>query len=252
MELALTLTIVTWNVFGEPVDFDARSDAAIAELGRSGAEVIALQEVSSGFLRKLSAASWVRDGGYQGIVAQDQAVAPGGLYLLSKYPIDSVRFEKLTSALGRGVLLARVKTPRGHVTFAVVHLDSYQHQGPNRKKQLLEINALLGGADAVILGDFNYGDGAPEGAGLPSTFVDAVRSVSARKPRFTWNNEKNPLAKKNAFTDEPSRRLDRVMLRSTAWRHKAVRLVGDKPFAPNRFASDHFGVRAQLKARAPK
>jgi hypothetical protein len=58
------------------------------------------------------------------------------------------------------------------------------------------------------------------------------------------------MAKKGSFPGEKSRRLDRIFLRSTVWKGKDIRIIGDQPITPGKkdlFPSDHFGLVATVK-----
>ncbi len=58
------------------------------------------------------------------------------------------------------------------------------------------------------------------------------------------------MARKGAFPKEPSRRLDRILLRSSIWKAEGIRILGDAPVSPETpdvFPSDHFGLACTLK-----
>jgi endonuclease/exonuclease/phosphatase family metal-dependent hydrolase len=187
-------------------------------------------------------------------------MAVGGVFLLSKTPFKDVRFLDLPSKYGRKALVARFNPatsdndekdakPRLPV-IAVVHLESELDAGETRAKQLAAIFAeLKEDDDAVILGDFNFGDDEqPETRSIPSKFHDVWKELLPQAPGLTWDIEKNPLAARNSFPGEGSRRLDRVLLRSTRRHARQIRMIGDKPIAPNStvFPSDHFGLECVL------
>ena len=57
------------------------------------------------------------------------------------------------------------------------------------------------------------------------------------------------MAKKGSFPGEKSRRLDRILLRSSVWKPREIRMIGDQPINPGKkdlFPSDHFGLLAGL------
>ena len=133
-------------------------------------------------------------------------------------------------------------------------LDHYSSVGT---KQLDRIFSLVEDAsDVFVLGDFNFGDGEPEGARIPTSYVDLWKALRPTDPGLTWNMEKSPMAKVQSFQGEKSRRLDRILIRSKRWVPESVRIVGDEPYSADGrlFPSDHFGVvgvvrRGQREAR---
>ena len=64
-------------------------------------------------------------------------------------------------------------------------------------------------------------------------------------PGLTWDIKKSKMAKKESFDGEKSRRIDRILVRSSAWQPKSIRIIGDEPVVPGErdlFPSDHFGL----------
>jgi hypothetical protein len=73
--------------------------------------------------------------------------------------------------------------------------------------------------------------------------------VHPKDPGYTWNIEVSDMARKGSFPGEPSRRLDRILVRSNVWVPEKIRIIGDKPVVPKNkelFPSDHFGLIATL------
>jgi endonuclease/exonuclease/phosphatase family metal-dependent hydrolase len=170
----------------------------------------------------------------------------GGQLILSKAPIESASVHKLTGPQGRTVLIVTIRIGGRKVDIATTHLESPLADGPIRAKQIDSILPRLRSADdAVFLGDLNFGDGEPEEKNLDAAYVDLWKNLKPREPGFTWNIETSDMAKKGSFPGEKSRRLDRILIRSTVWKPKEIRIIGDEPLTSGKkdlFPSDHFGL----------
>lgn len=238
---APTLTLVTWNVLAdEPAP---RLPALMAALRGANADVIALQEVTPAFIEALEAEAWAKP--YHTLTHEGRPTAAAGLFILSRWPFEEIRMGFLPGRGDRGVVVGVFRAHGRRIAVGTVHLESALDAGPLRAQQLDKAWTYLGGADdAFLMGDFNVGDGAqPETAHLRADFADAWPGGPP-----TWNIEKNPMAKRNSFSGEASRRIDRILVKSDAWRVESARLLGDAPVEVDLFPSDHFGVVATLKA----
>jgi endonuclease/exonuclease/phosphatase family metal-dependent hydrolase len=132
-------------------------------------------------------------------------------------------------------------------------MESYLEDGPVQAVQLDRMFARLRGAEhALLLGDLNFGDGEPESSHLEAGYEDRWIALHPGLPGYTWDIDRSDLARDSSFRGEPSRRLDRVLLRSSVWRGGAVTILGDRPVHPGKtdlFPSDHFGLLADLVHR---
>jgi tyrosyl-DNA phosphodiesterase 2 len=244
--LPRTLTFATCNVLADEVRTAERIPPLLALLRDSDADVIALQEAASWFLKDLMKQEWVRKG-YQAKMPEDGPVNPGGQFILSRLPIREVAYKALPGPQRRTVLTATLDAGGRRMVVATIHLESQLEAGPVRAKQLDAIFPLLRDADdAVLLGDFNFGDEEePDTSHLDKAYVDLWRALRPGEPGFTWNIEASDMARKGSFPGEKSRRIDRILLRSSIWRPKSIRIVGDQPVKPDDkslFPSDHFGL----------
>lgn len=251
-----TLRILTWNVL-EPTGWERLAGAlgldAVAQararrvnqaIQRLQADVIALQEVDADLLQVLG-----DDPDGPGVVHTTLPALsepPGGLVLLSRYPIVAYRYRKLASPAGRHALFATVSVDGHEIRFANVHLESPLESRRQRERQLLEIDGRLASRhQSVWLGDFNFGDQDPEQR-LPllSWWVDGWARLHPTTA-VTYDLATNPLARKNAFAGEPSRRLDRILL-SPDLPPLAAGLVGQAA-AGESPPSDHYGVWVDVR-----
>ena len=262
-----TLRILTWNVLA-PAFWEAwvealglgetpgvrRARELLAASQRLGADLVAFQEVTGLFLRLVST-----DPHWRTYHATFQAIpgagaeSPGGLLILSRHPITRAHYQKLPSPSGRALLSARIAIDGQDLTLATLHLESLPEEASARTRQ---IQAIAGnrGLDSrhrtLIVGDFNHGDGDKEQR-LPhlAGWRDAWLTLrpDPDDPGLTYDIERNPLARANAFAAEPSRRLDRILL-SSDLTPLAVGLVRPEP-GPGTGRpppSDHFGVWADI------
>jgi endonuclease/exonuclease/phosphatase family metal-dependent hydrolase len=248
-----TLTFATYNVLAEETPTAGRVPPLLAILHESDADVIALQEASTWLIKDLLKQEWVRKG-YQARTPADGPVNPGGQFILSRLPIREVGFKTLPGPQRRTILTAMLDVGGRRLAVATTHLESRLEDGPVRAKQLDAIFPLLRDADdAVLLGDLNFGDGEePDTSHLDKAFVDLWRALRPGEPGFTWNIEASDMAKKGSFPDEKSRRIDRILVRSSVWQPKSVRIVGDQPVKPDDkvlFPSDHFGLVGTIERR---
>jgi len=269
------LRLLTYNVLASPIFPQLRREAVFAVLKASKADIIALQEVPRWMLKPLVEQPWVRRD-YQVTPAPGGVpYAPGGQLIISRHPIERTAADVLVGKQSRTVLVAQLRIDGRVLAVATSHLESYLEDGPMRARQLDAIFPMLAGADdAVLMGDLNFGDGAkPETDHLDASYVDVWTVLQPGKPGFTWNNEENPMARIGAFAKEPSRRLDRILVRSTHWRPTSVRIIGNQSAGerkltlrdramiemPERrqpdagepniavFPSDHYGVMVELE-----
>lgn len=269
------LTLLTYNVLATPIYSELRTEAVLAILEKSDAHIIALQEVDDWFLNALVAAPWVK-AGYHHSSENGRPFAPGGQLILAKQPLESVSVMVMPGRQRRVLMIAELVIGGRRLAVATTHMESFLDDGPTRAEQLRGIFGLLKGADdALLLGDLNFGDGAePETAALDAAYVDLWSELRAGDAGFTWNMKDNPLAQIGAFIGEPDRRLDRMLMRTDAWRPTAIEIIGNaaigkypltegqrkmiampgRPAAPNTveievFPSDHYGLSAAIVPR---
>ncbi|HVE41995.1 MAG TPA: endonuclease/exonuclease/phosphatase family protein [Planctomycetota bacterium] len=240
------LTVVTYNVLGDPVELKKRVPALMKLLQDANADVIALQEVVPWFSTALAKEEWAR-------VYQMPKIKPedaGGQWILSRVAIEKAAVHKLPGPQGRTVLVVTLKLGGRRLDVATTHLESPLQDGPVRAKQIDAILPRLRDAeDALFLGDFNFGDAEAEEKKLDAAYVDLWKSLKPGDSGMTWNIEASDMAKKGSFPGEKSRRLDRILLRSSVWKPKEIRIIGDQPINPGKkdlFPSDHFGLLGVL------
>jgi endonuclease/exonuclease/phosphatase family metal-dependent hydrolase len=243
------LRVLTWNVLADRDMADRRWPALQRALKAADADILAFQEAAPWFLERLLAEPWVRDAYHRAPLGEGHR-APGGVFVLSRFHLHAAATRPLPGRQGRAVLVVDLHVGERHLLVATAHLESFLEDGPVRAKQLGVIFGLLEGArEAVFLGDFNFGDGEePETGALDQRFVDVWKALRSGDSGFTWDIEKSPMARAASFPGEPSRRLDRILLRSGSWKPASIRILGAAPVDAEGqlFPSDHFGLVAEL------
>jgi endonuclease/exonuclease/phosphatase family metal-dependent hydrolase len=268
------LTLNCWSVSEPLVE---RMAVARAELERLSPDIAAFQEVvvrsdgfngadllidGAGYSRVFGAAfRWSDDGA---MLPHDREGGGFGNLIASRWPIAHHEVRRLPGREGnepRSVLGALVETPAGVLPVLTTHLDWEFDHGCVRERQVLVVDAfareLAGRAELppVVLGDFNAPPDATEMRflrGLASIdggstyFQDAWEIAGPGGPGFTWDNA-NRFA---AYAFEPNRRIDYILVGAPDARGRgcveSARLVFTEPVG-DLFASDHFGVLAEVR-----
>ncbi len=247
------IRVVTYNLHWHRIEPGPRSAAILAELMAADADVIALQEVGTWFAEALAASGFCQAGGYAATSIEGETLAPSRLLLLTRFPVRSTLVKRLVRG-ERSVVITKLQVNGRPIAVANVHLSSRLTQKKLRTEQLREVLSLLGDDEAILLGDFNFGDGdEPESSTIPASFVDSWRKVNAGDPGLTWNREANTWANRNSYDGEPSRRIDRILIRSSRLEPEEARMLGlaPAPFADGRHPSDHFGVVTTIRDAGP-
>jgi len=224
------LTLLSLNVFASDHANSTKRFAATVQLfKKTGADVIALQEVEKWFVHALQAHSWVKANYHFSDFGPGQA--PGGLYILSRYPISSLSYyEEIqpgqVSVTERGRVLVATLGVRQHaLTVATTNLD--WRAGETRAKNMDYVFHILKQYTHVfLLGDFNFDDGSkPETQHIPKNYLDVWSTLHKENPGFTWDPRHNWYA---AASDPHSRssRIDRILVKSNQWMPRSIHLVG--------------------------
>jgi endonuclease/exonuclease/phosphatase family metal-dependent hydrolase len=256
------LTLNIWNLSGP---WRERREEIVRWLRDLDADLVCLQEIVDDGSR--CTARWVADAaGYPGVVwggVEARAGFTFGPAVLSKWPIDAHATYALPNDPGptdieRVLLHART---RGLDLFTT-HLTSLYPSGRLRELQCVAIDDLVRAhADSnallppILAGDFNaepdsteirFLSGLASIDGRSTYWQDAWRVAGGGGRGLTWDN-RNPFA---AAEHEPDRRIDYVF---AGWRRdggagrvESCRVVCDRAMSGT-FASDHFGVLAEVR-----
>jgi endonuclease/exonuclease/phosphatase family metal-dependent hydrolase len=266
----MRLRIATLNTWGLPEPFAEDVAPRLAEIGRRlrrlELDAIAFQEVWTA----QGQVSLIRAGREAGLAHSwhgGSGIRGSGLLVLSRLPIESVRFERYALAGdpsfgeyygGKGFAEVRLATPAGPVTLVDTHLharyagDAAHEYRPLRTGQIVQLaasaRALPG--PVVVAGDFNLHDGLGDEYGMLLGLTglrDAAAEVSAFEPTVYRENPYRGVSKK------PDRRIDLLLARDgggLALRSLRATRVFDTPFehAGREIAcSNHAGVLAELE-----
>ncbi|PCJ52020.1 MAG: hypothetical protein COA79_24895 [Planctomycetota bacterium] len=240
--------LLTYNVLADHKIKDQRLPSLFEILKKSNANIIALQEVAPWFVEELKKEKWFKN--YYVPKKKNKIVYPRGLLILSKEPIEEIEMNFLPSKQRRAYLIVKTKIKLKTFYVATCHLDSFLKDGVMRAKQLdLLFNKLSEHDNAILLGDFNFGDNEmPETNHLNKDFIDVWKVTNKNEVGFTWNIEKSFMAQKGSFPKEKSRRIDRILIKSEVVNPIKTLIVGDKPIQKGSkiFPSDHFGLLSTI------
>jgi endonuclease/exonuclease/phosphatase family metal-dependent hydrolase len=260
------LKFITYNVLFDETTAAQRLPTIFKFLHESHADIIALQEVTPWFLKALEKEEWTKGLHVTPVDANGKWSASGGLFILSKLPVESSQYHELPSRLNRGVLVAHLKillpkeksdapTRTRSLAIATVHLESPLADIELRGRQMDDVFPLLKNTDdAILLGDFNFRDDDPENKHLDTQYVDLWKALHPNEKGYTWDIERNDLARKNSFPKEGSGRLDHILVRSTHWKPQTIRMIGCDAIKghPKIFPSDHFGLEGTIEEKNKK
>lgn len=248
--------VLSYNILADAVAIERRIPALLRTMEAAEPDVLALQEVAPWFLDWIAGSKWLSS--FEVATIDGQPALPNGQMILSRLPIIGSRARRLSGRQGRTVLISRIELgPNEQLGLATTHMESLLEDGPIRARQLDEIFEELQRerddeqvSATVFAGDLNFGDGEqPDSAHLDPEFVDLWRTRRAREPGFTWDIEHSEMARAGSFVGEPSRRLDRILVRARDWWPAAIEIIGDRPVEPGDrrlFPSDHFGLVGEL------
>ncbi len=240
------LRILTYNVLGSEHQDHLRQPALFKILQESQADIICLQEASRSLVSELQDQSWFQ-GHYHGPLYKGIDAIANGNYICARHPVLRVEKIQHPGPQGRESLVVHLRVHGRQLGVATCHLESMLEDGAIRARQLDQIFPLLAqDDDAILAGDFNFGDGEqPDSAHLDPQYQDLWLALRPTEPGYTWDIEKSAMARRGSFVGEPSRRLDRILLRSDYWRAQNIRILGNKALKEGEgrlFPSDHFAL----------
>jgi endonuclease/exonuclease/phosphatase family metal-dependent hydrolase len=270
------LRFVTLNLWGAEEPLATRMALVEGELRALAPDVIALQEVREvpGRLAN-QAETLARALGIHHVFAPAVEFGGGheGLAILSRFPVVEqipVRLPHATDVEGRILLSARIDLGGGDSIWThTTHLNYRLAHGKQREDQLLAAEAAIAthvnDRPHVWMGDFNarpesdeirWLRGLTTLGGRRTAWQDAWARLYPADPGWTWASS-NPATQALRFL-EPDRRLDYIFVtperKDGRGRIHACRIVFDRPNPEGVFASDHYGLLADVQIdpdRAP-
>jgi endonuclease/exonuclease/phosphatase family metal-dependent hydrolase len=264
------LRVLTLNIWNRLGPWDQRLALIREGLAALSPDVVGLQEVlHMASLGSSQAEAIIEGTGYHLAHAPAGDLGHGltlGNAVLSRWPILEQQGFALPVAdgqAGRGLLYTAIDTPAGRLPFFVTHLDWEFHFGIWRQRQVVEIARHIaalappGGTalPPVLCGDFNAEPDSDEIRfllgltaleGKTVYLADCFRVAGDGSPGHTF-------CRRNAYAGplrEPDRRIDYVFVRGPDKQGRgeplSARVVLDQPDGSGAFASDHFGVLAEI------
>lgn len=262
------LRVLTLNLWGAEAPLEPRMELVLQGLRALAPDVVGLQEVRAipGQLPN-QAEALARALGYQVCHAEAMQFQGGteGNAILSRYPIAEVVSEELPGATPterRIVIRAALETPVGTLYCLTTHLNYRLSHGCEREQQVLAIDDLARRTPdtlpRILMGDFNatpehdemrFLRGLCTIGGRRTYWQDAFLRIHPDEHGYTWA-WRNPYTERLEFL-ERDRRLDYIyvsqMRRDGRGRVHDCRVVLDEPDGDGVFASDHFGVFAEVE-----
>lgn len=262
------LRLLTYNVFlrPRPVSFGDDTACRAARIGKllagGDADVVALTETfRAADVLTLSATAGSRFP-YQAL-SQPPGTGvleiPGGLSILSRWPIESTRAITYSACHGpvsdcvaaKGALWAVIRTSRStRLNVVATHLDAGSWDGDRhaRGKQLAELRSLIDQIDpatgpVVVMGDFNI-----DSLGDDTEYSELLTSLNVKGYEVTPSSTLN--CKMTTDCDEPAepKRLDYIFASGHLRRLATEHLTFEDSACDARYLSDHRAVRTTFRA----
>eukprot|EP00929_Paragymnodinium_shiwhaense_P061404 TRINITY_DN30670_c0_g1_i1.p1 TRINITY_DN30670_c0_g1~~TRINITY_DN30670_c0_g1_i1.p1 ORF type:complete len:399 (+),score=67.59 TRINITY_DN30670_c0_g1_i1:77-1273(+) len=253
------LRVLTWNIWFQPVEVQARMAAVAACIKQEQPDIVALQEVTKELEEALLEHAVLRD--YVEVPAPRSPHARYYTLLLAMRSTCRWRaghrepFQYSRHARDR--LAGELEWCGLTLQVTNVHLESPDAKawGPDdmgsaeRHRQLnIVLDNMSHKSDSLILGDFNWIPVDGSLPVLPPGTVDAWTSLHSRQPGLTYDKDRNGCVRSNHCG-----RPDRVICKQRWLRVAASRMVGTKalrdakqPSGRAVMPSDHFGLVADF------
>ena len=266
------LRVLTLNLWGDNGPWESRL-AVVAE-GLAGLEpdIVTQPEVREvpGKVPN-QAAELAHRQGLQYVFVPSTAWGGGheGLAVLSRYPIGEYDFRPLphnTDKEGRIVLSVRVDSEWGEIWVHTTHLSFRENEGKKREDQVMFVDEVVQSHDngnvQLLTGDFNATPDSDEIRWLTGLTTLGERRVAYQDAwdRLHPGEKGTTWARANHYVEtlhwlRPDRRLDYIFVspvrRDYRGTVRAAHLVFDEPrllpSGEHLYASDHFGVLAEIQ-----
>jgi endonuclease/exonuclease/phosphatase family metal-dependent hydrolase len=262
--------VVTLNLWGGEPPLERRLAIVAEALRALTPDVVALQEVRAIPSRLPNTAETLAKSlGYGSAYALATKWGGGeeGLALLSPHPLSDPRHRELPHATDterRIILGATVSTPAGELHAFTTHLNYRLHHGQIREDQVVAAEQLVAEAPDTLpriwMGDFNaipdadeirYLRGLRSVNGRRVFYQDAFAQLHPHEPGDTWSS-RNPFTERLKWL-ALDRRIDYIFVsancRDGRGRVRDCRILFDQPDGDGCFASDHFGLYAEVQVR---
>lgn len=261
------LRCLTLNLWGAEAPLEERMTIIEEGIRALAPDLVGLQEVCEWPGLPNQAATLAERTGLQHAFAPTIAFRGGheGLAILSRVPIESFESVELPHAnnLERRILLSAVlRLGERRLWVHTTHLNYRLTHGQQREDQVRAIHRAVASRTPsepqIMMGDFNANPDSDEVrwlTGLTSLggervlYQDAWDRKHPGEPGWTWARA-NPYTARLAFL-HPDRRLDYIFVtperRDGRSRILDCRIVFDQPRPDGCWASDHFGLLAEVQ-----
>lgn len=243
------IKLLTLNTWQERGPWQTRWKLIFKGLRRHQPDIVFFQEVfNRGWAHQIRSRA-----GYRYMVFPNQ---PGGLMLLSRYPVlhsegQVYTTQSPTEDYERYALFAKIKIADRIYGCFNTHLSWKTPETRIRQKQTRELLALIRrkakGLPVFAAGDFNAPPETPEIEIMrrEGRLQDLYQTRRQTDLGLTWDN-RNPYAAGSSVR-MADRRIDYLWMRDSGQklRVRRVKVVLDKPLA-GVYPSDHYGVLAEL------
>ncbi len=257
IEIEDRLTIVSYNILSDLHEVDKiyselRFPAILAELSKSQADIIALQEVTPRSLAVILNTDWVKDY-FISEAPNGNCVKPYGNLVMSRWAFNLVEHQ---FSGHKRVLVGNWQINDRQVHLANVHLTS--ERGDNAiQKRTQQLATVIGylqqqAGDRLIVGDFNIRGDEQNELIEYGNFIDLWQNLHPDLDGYTFDPVTNSLATLMSLAGTPAR-FDRILWCPDSDSHYqplTIDLLGSKPFGTDRdrlYPSDHFGVCGVFK-----
>jgi endonuclease/exonuclease/phosphatase family metal-dependent hydrolase len=262
------LRCLTLNLWGAEAPLERRMQVIAEGIRTLRPDVVALQEVREVPAELPNQAeALARAVGWHHVFAPATPFGGGeeGLAILAREPIlehQAIELPHAQPTERRILLSARVGSADAGVWVHTTHLNYRLAHGRQREDQVQAIDASLAGRRTdrpqILMGDFNarpesdeirWLRGLATLGGRRTYYQDAWDRLHPGESGWTWARA-NPYTARLAFL-EPDRRLDYIFVTPMRGDGRGsvhgCQIVFDKPAADGVFASDHFGLLAEIQ-----
>lgn len=250
-----TFSIVTLNLWHDEGDWTKRQALIVKTLDALKPDLIALQEVLQHEGLPNQAQTLAAALGYRYVFVSVDPPGSAKRYgnaILTRHRIASHDWKALRPLNDyRTVAHARIAVGGGTVELYTTHLNHTNEGADIRRRQtadlLDDVRATSKGGAVLVVGDLNAPANAPELADLAAVFDDAYDS---RHPAAAQDALEHSTLN-TAYYDYAPLRIDHVLFDPARFDVLDCRRLFDRPGPDGTWASDHFGVWAKLRRRAP-
>jgi endonuclease/exonuclease/phosphatase family metal-dependent hydrolase len=259
-----SIRIVTFNLWNDVGDSERRMEVLLPQLVALAPQVVGLQEVrqSGNGLRQGERIAEALRGDLRFFAADTSSPAGAiGNAVITRLPIRDESTLALPAPTGdpRVALRVELDTTGGRMSFITTHLSWELDAAPVREAQIVALDAFAraapGEIPTVMTGDFNctpdslvhqFLTGRASLNGRGTYWRDAYQRRHPHSDGFTWS-ARNPYVARNV---ERNRRIDYIFVGPMredgpgAILHS--RVILDLPGLDDTYASDHFGVFAEV------